>query len=117
MLGRFVPSEFTTDAIARELRPLLPPCCQCERIVVRAPTDHPVSGPTFDWHQDGAADHLTCWASAQPTEIETSTGARVDGQPFDLVWVANTRARHRQPADTDHQGRWFALVLCNGVIF
>lgn len=109
--------------IEAELRPLLPPCCQRERISVRVP-DARAEAPHYDnlqWHQDGGGaegttQHMVVWASEMPTELKTSDGARFQQQPFDLVWYDNTRAFHRQPVGTNEGTRWFVAVRCSGAL-
>lgn len=120
VLGRFVPSTLQSEVIEAEMRPLLPPCCQRERISVRPPgtVPHPNS---LAWHQDGGGaegttHHMVVWASEQPTEIRTSTGVVIPTQPCDLVWFDNTLAWHRQPGGTDESRRWFAAIRCSGAL-
>ena len=115
ILGRFVPSELTTEIIQAEIRPLLPPCCQRERISVRIPqgiTPHP---DNLEWHQDGMpAYHMVVWANEDHTEVRTSTGELFQAAPYDVVWFDNTKASHRQPTGTDESRRWFVSVRCSG---
>lgn len=123
VLGRFIPSSLNPDVIQAEIRPLLPPCCQLERIGVRtphpqAPAPHP---DNLEWHQDGGGSagtthHMVVWASEMPTELRTSTGDVVTVQPGDLVWFNNTLAQHRQPRGTDETSRWFVAVRCSGAL-
>lgn len=121
VLGRFVPSGLQSEVIEAELRPLLPPCCQRERISVRVP-DARAEAPHYDnlqWHQDGGGaagttQHMVVWASERPTELRMSTGELFHVEPFDLVWYDNTRAFHRQPACTNEASRWFVSVRCSG---
>lgn len=115
ILGRFVPSEYTSEVIQAEIRPLLPLCCQRERISVRIPqgiTPHP---DNLEWHHDGMpAYHMVVWANEDPTELTTSAGEYVRGQPYDLVWFDNVKAVHRQPRGTNESARWFVSVRCSG---
>jgi hypothetical protein len=121
VLGRFVPTLLQSEVIEAEMRPLLPLCCQRERISVRIPmgiTPHP---DNLEWHQDGGGSagttrHMVVWASEQPTHLKDSIGARAETQPFDLVWFDNTVAWHRQPTGTDETRRWFAAVRCSGAL-
>jgi hypothetical protein len=123
VLGRFVPSQWQPETIQAEIVPLLPPCCQRERVNVRipherAPEPHPNN---LEWHHDGGGvdgttRHIVLWASEQPTEIQTSTGELFTGQPFDLVWLDNDLATHRQPRGTNEQRRWFVTVRCSGAL-
>jgi hypothetical protein len=123
VLGVFVPSRLQSEVIEAELRPLLPPCCARERISVRTPHDRVPAPPEANlcWHQDGGGcngttRHIVVWASEQPTEIQTSAGDEFVGQPYELVWVDNDRARHRQPRGTNEQHRWFVAVRCSGAM-
>src|SRR5262245_31275271 len=115
ILGRFVPSELSPEVIQAEIRPLLPACCQRERISVRIPqgiTPHP---DNLEWHQDGMpAYHMVVWANQDPTEILTSAGEYLRGEPFDVVWFNNEAPRNRQPPGTDETQRWFVSVRCSG---
>lgn len=123
MLGRFVPSLLQSEVIEAEIRPLLPACCQRERIDVRvprplSPDPHPNN---LEWHQDGGGiegttHHMVVWASEMPTELQTSDGVRVPTQAGDLVWYDNTKARHRQPRGTDETRRWFVAIRCSGAL-
>lgn len=124
ILGRFVPSQFTKETIEAEIRPLLPTCCQCERIGVRVPDVNAPQPPqaNLEWHQDGGGaegttHHMVVWASEMPTELKSSTGERFYQEPFDLVWYDNTKAWHRQPTGTNEQTRWFCAIRCSGAIF
>jgi hypothetical protein len=119
ILGRFQPSELTEPVIQAEIRPLLPPCCQRERISVRVPMGIVPHPDNLEWHQDGGGpagttDHMVVWASEQPTEIRTSAGAIVPTATGDLVWFDNRTAFHRQPAGTDETRRWFVAIRCSG---
>jgi hypothetical protein len=123
VLGRFVPSRLQSEVIEAEIRPLLPPCCARERIGVRTPHDQAPQPPpaNLEWHQDGGGlegttRHIVVWASEQPTELQASTGEYFTGQPYDLVWVDNDHAFHRQPRDTDETRRWFLAVRCSGAL-
>jgi hypothetical protein len=123
VLGTFVPSEWQPEAIQREIVPLLPPCCQRERINVRIPHERAPEPPAanLEWHQDGGGvdgttRHIVVWASEQPTDIQTSDGEVFTGQPCDLVWVDNDRAYHKQPRGTNEQRRWFVAVRCSGAL-
>lgn len=123
ILGRFIPSLLQAEVIEAELRPLLPPCCQRERISVRiphqaAPAPHPDG---LEWHQDGGGaagttHHMVVWASEKPTEIRTSDWKLVPARPYDIVWFDNTRCCHRQPRGTDETRRWFVAVRCSGAL-
>lgn len=121
MLGRFQPSALQSEVIEAEVRPLLPPCCQRERISVRVPqgiTPHP---DNLEWHQDGGGPdgttrHMVVWASEAPTELRASDGERATIAAGDLVWFDNTKAWHRQPRGTDETRRWFVAVRCSGVL-
>jgi hypothetical protein len=127
VLGRFVPSRLQSEVIEAEIRPLLPTCCARERIGVRTPHEQaPDPAPAnLEWHQDGrhpgeamegTTRHIVLWASEQPTHIRTSDGVEFTGEPFDLVWVDNDRACHRQPRGTNEQSRWFVAVRCSGAV-
>lgn len=123
VLGRFVPSLLQSEVIEAEIRPFLPPCCARERIGVRTPhAQAPDPAPAnLEWHQDGGGlegttRHIIVWASEQPTQIRTSTGDEFEGQPYELVWVDNDRACHRQPRGTDETRRWFLAVRCSGAL-
>jgi hypothetical protein len=123
-LGRFVPSLLQSEVIETELRAYLPPCCQCERIGVRVPHEKAVVSPDANraWHQDGGGaegttKHMVVWASELPTELRTSDGQEVRGEPFELIWFDNTKAFHRQPVATNEQTRWFLAVRCSGAMF
>ncbi len=123
IIGRFVPSRLQSEVIDAEIRPLLPPCCQRERISVRVP-DARAEAPHDDnlqWHQDGGGaagttQHMIVWASEMPTHIKSSDGAVFTSQPFDLVWYDNTRAFHRQPVGTNEATRWFVSIRCSGAM-
>jgi hypothetical protein len=127
VLGVFVPSRLQSEVIEAEIRPLLPPCCARERIGVRTPHEHaPAPAPAnLEWHQDGrhpgqtiegTTRHIVVWASEQPTEIRTSIGEEFTAQPYELVWVDNDVACHRQPRGTNEQQRWFLAVRCSGAL-
>lgn len=121
-LGRFVPSAFHKETIEAEVRPLLPPCCRCDTVGVRVPPSPPPPAPNLEWHQDGGGvagttRHIVLWASEDPTYIKTSDGVELRGEPFDLVWIDNDKAFHRQPSDTNEQTRWFLAVRCSGAFF
>ena len=121
MLGRFTPSALQSERLETEIKPLLPACCQRERVSVRIPDPRvPVHPDNLEWHQDGGGTagttrHMVVWASEQPTEIRLSTGEEFHGEPFDLVWFNNDVVFHRQPAGTDEGRRWFLGVRCSGV--
>lgn len=123
ILGPFRPSRLQSEVIEVEIRPLLPPCCQRERISVRVP-DMRAEAPHYDnlqWHQDGGGalgttQHMIVWASEMPTELKTSDGERFAAEPFDLVWYDNTKAFHRQPAGTNVGTRWFVSIRCSGAL-
>lgn len=119
VLGRFVPSLLQSEVIEAEVRPLLPACCQRERISVRVPMGIPPHPDNLQWHQDGGGpdgttDHMVIWASEQPTELRSSAGERVPTGAGELVWFNNRLAFHRQPAGTDEARRWFVAVRCSG---
>lgn len=121
-LGTFVPSLWQSEVIEAEIRPLLPPCCRCERITVRIPQGIVPHPDNLEWHQDGGGPvgtthHMVIWASEQPTEIRTSDGVLVPLAPCDMVWFDNTRAWHRQPRGTDETRRWFVAIRCSGALF
>lgn len=103
-----------------ELRPLLPPCCQRERISVREPDARTSVHPdNLAWHQDGGGvlgtvRHMIVWASETPTQIKLSDGTEFCGEPYDLVWFNNDIVYHRQPAGTDEGARWFVSIRCSG---
>jgi hypothetical protein len=115
VLARFVPSELTTEIIQAEIRPLLPPCCQRERISVRVPqgiTPHP---DNLEWHHDGMpAYHMVIWANEDSTQIRLPNGQEFQGQPHDVVWFNNEVVQHRQPRGTNETTRWFVSVRCSG---
>lgn len=125
VLGRFVPTEYQSDAIEIGFRALtfLAPCCRRERMSVRiphpaAPEPHP---DNLQWHQDGGGSegtthHMVVWASEQPTELKTSDGVLFTAEPFDVVWYDNTKAFHRQPTGTDETRRWFMAIRCSGAL-
>lgn len=114
VIGRFVPSELDAAAIERELRPLLPSCCQRGQLGVRLPQGLAPHPDNLQWHRDQGVQHIVLWASEDPTEVRTAEGVRVPTAPFDLVLIDNTRAEHRQPAGTNERTRWFAAVRCGG---
>ena len=119
VLGRFEPTLLQSEIIEAELRPLLPTCCQRERISVRVPCGLCPAADNLVWHQDGGGpegttDHMVVWATEHPTHFRLSSGARVTVYPYDLVWVDNRRAWHRQPSGTDETRRWFVSVRCSG---
>lgn len=120
VIGTFHPSEFVKETIEREIKPLLPACCQCERVGVRVP-DPRAAAPhpdNLEWHQDGMpAYHMVVWASEMPTEFRLPDGTEWHAEPFDLVWFDNTVVYHRQPRGTNEQQRWFLAVRCSGVTF
>jgi hypothetical protein len=124
VLGQFVPSAWHDETIQQEFRalPALPRCCRCERISVRLPQGIPPPENNLHWHQDGGGadgttQHMVIWASEQPTELKTSTGAVVPIQPLDVVWFDNTKAWHQQPTGTNETTRWFVAIRCSGAIF
>lgn len=122
VIGRFVPSEFTSETIQAGLRTLLPRCCQCENIGVRIPQGIIPHPNNLEYHQDGGGTegttrHMVVWASEIPTEIRDSSGVELRFKPFDIVWYNNDLAYHRQPRGTNESTRWFAAVRCSGVIF
>ena len=97
------------------MRGILPPCCARERISVRIPQGIPPHPDNLEWHQDGMPSyHMVVWATEMPTEIRTSAGAIVQGEPYDLVWFDNTTVFHRQPRGTDESKRWFVSIRCSG---
>lgn len=123
-LGFFRPSALDRDTIQAEVKALLPACCACETVGVRVPL--PTSGPAhpdnLEWHQDGGGAagttrHIVLWASEDPTEVRLSDGTYVRGEPYELLWVDNCRAQHRQPRDTNEQRRWFLAIRCFGTLF
>ena len=123
VLGRFVPSQFQPETIQAEIKPLLPPCCQRERVNVRIPHERAPEPPAanLEWHHDGGGvegttRHLVLWSSEQPTEIRTSHGQLFTPAPFELVWVDNDKAEHRQPRGTNEQRRWFVAIRCSGAM-
>ena len=123
VLGRFVPSRLQSEVIEAEIKPYLPQCCARERIGVRTPHAQAPQPPAanLEWHQDGGGlagttRHIVVWASEQPTELKTSTGELFTGQPFELIWVDNDQAFHRQPKGTNEQQRWFLSVRCSGAL-
>jgi hypothetical protein len=121
-LGSFIPSAYQSEVIEAEIRPLLPPCCQRERISVRVPRESaPAPHPdNLQWHQDGGGaegttQHMVIWASELPTDILTSRGVYAV-QPFEVIWFDNTRVLHRQPTGTDETSRWFVSIRCSGAM-
>lgn len=121
VLGPFRPSLLQSEVIEAEIRPLLPPCCQRERIGVRIPQGISPHPNNLEWHQDGGGaegttKHIVLWASERPTELKTSDGALVSIEPYTLVWIDNTKAFHRQPRGTDESSRWFLAVRCSGAL-
>lgn len=123
VLAVFVPSRLQSEVIEAEIRQHLPPCCRRERIGVRTPHEQAPQPPpaNLEYHQDGGGlegttRHIVVWATEQPTEIRTSTGEDFTGQPYELVWVDNDRACHRQPRGTNEQRRWFLAVRCSGAV-
>ena len=123
MLGRFVPSRLQSEVIEAEVRPYLPPCCARERIGVRTPHAQAPDPPenNLNWHQDGGGlegttRHIVVWASEDPTQIRRSDGTEFVGQPYELVWVNNDYAYHRQPRGTNEQQHWFLAVRCSGAL-
>ena len=120
-LGRFVPSLLQSEVIEAEIRPLLPPCCQRERISVRIPMGIEPHADNMEWHQDGGGRlgttrHMVVWASEQPTELQLSTGSCITPAAFDLVWFDNDVVFHRQPRHTRINDRWFVSVRCSGAL-
>lgn len=121
VLGEFHPSSLQAEVIEKELRPLLPPCCQRERISFRIPHEragrpHP---DNMEWHQDGGgaagtSKHMIVWASECPTHLKTSEGEVIPTEPYTLIWFDNTLAFHKQPPDTDETTRWFVSIRCSG---
>ncbi len=118
VFGHCVPSRLDATVIMDELRPLLPACCQRDKISVREPEAliHP---DNLAWHHDGGGTagsvrHMVVWASEMPTQIQRSDGTEFQGDPFDLVWFNNDVAKHRQPDGTNPSTRWFASVRCSG---
>ena len=123
VLGTFVPSRLQSEVIEAEIKAHLPPCCARERVGVRTPHALAPEPPpaNLEWHQDGGGlegttRHIVVWASEQPTEIQTSDGQEFIGQPYELVWVDNDIAFHRQPRGTNEQQRWFLAVRCSGAV-
>lgn len=123
MLGRFVPSTLDQDRIQIEIRPLLPACCQRERISVRVPDPRsPAPHPdNLEWHQDGGGaagttHHMVVWASETPTELRLPDGRLFTAEPYEIVWFDNTVCWHRQPTGTNEQRRWFVAVRCSGAL-
>lgn len=123
VLGRFVPSRLQSEVIEAEIKSYLPPCCQRERVGVRTPHEQAPQPPAanLEFHHDGGGvegttRHIVLWASEQPTEIQTSTGELFTAEPYELVWVDNDRAFHRQPRGTNEQQRWFLAVRCSGAL-
>lgn len=121
VLGRFVPSAFHAETIEAEIRPLLPLCCQRERISVRIPQGILPHPDNLEWHQDGGGAegttrHMVIWASEDPTEVRTSANVVCSTRSCDLVWFDNTRCWHRQPRGTDETRRWFVSIRCSGVL-
>ena len=84
VLGRFVPPELTEQAIMVGIRPLLPPCCQRERISVRVPDARTIVHPdNLQWHQDGGGQlgtvrHMVVWASEDTHRVSAARTARFD---------------------------------------
>lgn len=123
VLGTFIPSRLQSEVIEAEIGPYLPPCCRRERVGVRTPH---VSAPqppeaNLQYHQDGGGlegttRHIVVWASEDPTQIRTTDGEEFIAQPYELVWVDNDRACHRQPRGTDETRRWFLAVRCSGAL-
>ncbi len=118
VIGHCVPTRLDASIIMAELRPLLPPCCQRDKISVREPGSmiHP---DNLAWHHDGGGTagsvrHMVVWASEMPTQIQSADGAEMSGEPYDLVWFNNDVAKHRQPEGTNPDTRWFAAVRCSG---
>lgn len=123
VLGAFRPTRLQSEVIEAEIGPYLPACCRRERIGVRTPHEHaPDPAPAnLEWHQDGGGvegttRHIVLWASEQPSEVKTSDGERFTGQPYDLVWIDNDHAFHRQPCGTNEQQRWFLAIRCSGAL-
>lgn len=123
VLGTFTPSRLQAEVIEAEIGPHLPPCCRRERIGVRTPHEQAQQPPAanLEYHQDGGGlegtiRHMVVWASEQPTEIRTSAGEEFVGQPYELVWVDNDHACHRQPRGTNEQQRWFLAIRCSGAL-
>ena len=123
VLWTFVPSRLQSEVIEAEIKAHLPPCCARERVGVRTPHALAPEPPpaNLEWHQDGGGlegttRHIVVWASEQPTEIQTSDGQEFIGQPYELVWVDNDHAFHRQPRGTNEQQRWFLAVRCSGAV-
>ena len=120
VLGIFRPSRLQSEVIETEIKPLLPTCCQRERVSVRIPDPRVSVHPdNRAWHQDGGGlagttRHMVVWASEQPTEIRDAQGVVFIGQPYDLVWFNNDIVHHRQPLGTDEGRRWFLGVRCSG---
>lgn len=120
-LGAFTPSAWQSEVIEAELRPLLPPCCQRERISVRIPQGITAHPDNLEWHQDGGGaagttHHMVVWASEMPTELKDGDGRTVETRARDLIWFDNTRCVHRQPRGTDETRRWFVAIRCSGAL-
>lgn len=118
VLGSCVPCRLDATVIMDSIRPMLPSCCQRERISIREPGAlvHP---DNLEWHHDGGGTagtvrHMVVWATEMPTEIKRTDGTECSGQPYDLIWFNNDLAKHRQPKGTNPETRWFASVRCSG---
>lgn len=123
VLGRFTPTQWTSDTIEQEFKALayLPACCRKERISVRIPQGLPVMYDNTQWHQDGGGTagttrHMVIWASEMPTDLKDAAGDIAELQPLDVVWFDNTICWHRQPAGTNETLRWFVAIRCSGAL-
>lgn len=121
-LGRYVPSLWQSEVIEVEIKKYLPPCCVCERVSVRYPSDVEPHYDNMQWHQDGGGPagvtkHMVVWASEDPTHIRASDGSEFHFEPFDVIWFDNYAAFHKQPPNTVPQKRWFVSIRCSGEQF
>lgn len=117
-LGTFRPSILQSEVIEAEIRPLLPSCCQRERIGVRTPMGIVPHPDNLEWHHDGGGvdgevRHMIVWASEKPTELLLPNGVHYTPAPFALTLFNNDVVKHRQPQNTNEHTRWFAGIRCS----
>ncbi len=109
VLGCFRPSELDPATIEREWAEQVGPI-HGGRLSVRVANGHPDQPGNLVWHQDEGVASLLVWATEQPTEIELDDATPWAPAPYEVLWIDNTRIRHRQPSGTDPHSRWFVSV-------
>lgn len=120
-LGVFHPSQMQIETIQRELRPMLPPCCQRENIGVAAQNQTSIHPDNQQYHQDGGGPagtirHMVVWATETPTHLRDSSGREFTPEPFEVIWLDNDRVHHKQPIGIHPESRWFVAVRCSGAM-